>query len=364
MNEINLIAPISETGYGYASINIIKALNKKIKVNLYPVSSEGDLHKEEFIKSSLNNKNFKSKDNPCLLIFGQGDLYRFVGKNQHIGMCFFELDRFTDSEKDSLLHCDKIFVPSTWAKNIIIKELKQFKNNIGDYVFVVPLGVDREIFYENDKEKFIHSSTIFYNCGKWERRKGQDFLKTCFEEAFEKNDNVELWMQCHNFFIGHDNNKTWENFFLSGKLGSKVKIIPRLKTHKDVANIMNKIDCGIFPARAEGWNLELLEVMACGKHVITSNYSAHTEFCNYDNSLLFDVEELEQAYDGLWNNGQGFWAKFGNKQKDQVIKHMRDIHDKKQNNMLDVNKNGIQTSKDFSWDATAEKIIKILFNQT
>ena len=31
MNELNLIAPISETGYGIASFNIIKALSKKIK---------------------------------------------------------------------------------------------------------------------------------------------------------------------------------------------------------------------------------------------------------------------------------------------------------------------------------------------
>lgn len=364
MTEINVIAPISETGYGIASLNIIKALERKIKVNLYPAVSESDLIKDPSYINCVKNKSFKNKENPCLLIFGQGELHRFVGKKQHVGMCFFELDRFTEHEKDSLLHCDKILVASKWAKDIVIKELKPLKNNIEDIVYVVPLGVDREVFHENVTENANRKTTVFYNCGKWERRKGHDFLKSCFEEAFTEDDDVELWMQCHNFFIGNDNNKTWENFYLNGKLGSKVKIISRIKNHADVGKIMNNIDCGVFPARAEGWNLELLEVLACGKHIITSNYSGHTEFCNNTNSLIFEINELEQAFDGLWNFGQGYWGRLGDKQKQQIIEHMRFIHNKKQNNTLTQNTSGIQTSKEFSWDATADKIIQAIFNQT
>ena len=63
---------------------------------------------------------------------------------------------------------------------------------------------------------------------------------------------------------------------------------------------MSKVDVGIFPSRAEGWNLEILELMSCGKHIITTNYSAHTEFCNKENALLVDIDELETAYDGKW----------------------------------------------------------------
>lgn len=364
MIELNVIAPISETGYGIASFNIIKALEKKIKVNLYPAVSESDLIKDSSYINCVKNKSFKSKENPCLLIFGQGELHRFIGKKQHVGMCFFELDRFTDQEKDSLLHCDKILVASKWAKAIVVKELKPLKEDIEKIVYVVPLGVDREVFHENTGDKIDYKTTIFYNCGKWERRKGHDFLKSCFEEAFNENDNVELWMQCHNFFIGNENNKAWENFYLSGKLGNKIKIIPRLKSHSDVGKIMKNIDCGIFPARAEGWNLELLEVLACGKHIITSNYSGHTEFCNKENSLMFEINELEQAFDGLWNFGQGYWGKLGEKQKQQIIDHMRSIHRKKQDGNLKENISGIQTSKEFSWDATADKIIDAIFNQT
>lgn len=366
MFNLNVVASLSETGYGVASLNIIKALSKKIKVNLYPAFHVHDIdsNKNKIIANSIANKSFKHKDNPCLLIFGQNELHRFVGKKQHIGMPFFELDRFTDQEKDSLLHCDLIFVASKWAKQIVIKELKLLKPDIENCVHVVPLGVDREVFYENQSSEQLHKTTIFYNCGKWERRKGHDFLVHCFNEAFTESDDVQLWMQCHNMFIGNDNNKVWERYYQSSRLGRKIKIIPRLKESSDVAGVMNTIDCGIFPARAEGWNLELLEVLACGKHIITSNYSGHTEFCNDKNSLLFEIDELEEAFDGVWNNGQGYWGKLGDKQKKQIVKYMQEIHQKKQNNTLGKNESGIQTSKEFSWDATADKIINIIFNQT
>ena len=68
---------------------------------------------------------------------------------------------------------------------------------------------------------------------------------------------------------------------------------------------MSQTDCGVFPARAEGWNLELLEMMSCGKNVIATNYSSHTEFCNSENCMLVETTELEDAHDGKWFRGQG-----------------------------------------------------------
>ena len=73
------------------------------------------------------------------------------------------------------------------------------------------------------------------------------------------------------------------------EIGHKVRFIDRVGTHQEVYNIMSRVDCGVFPSRAEGWNLELLELMACGKHVITTDYSAHTEFCTEENAMLIPI---------------------------------------------------------------------------
>ena len=120
---------------------------------------------------------------------------------------------------------------------------------------------------------------------------------------------------------------------------------------------MSQVDCGVFPSRGEGWNLELLEMMSCGKHVIATDYSAHTEFCTKDNAGLVTITSLESAFDNKWFFGQGNWAKIGDHQIfDLNMKMQRFILDKKGT----VNKAGIETAKRFSWQNTAKTIMETI----
>ena len=142
-------------------------------------------------------------------------------------------------------------------------------------------------------------------------------------------------------------------------MGEKIRIIPRQPNQRDVYNIMNQSDCGVFPARAEGWNLELLEMMSCGKTVIATNYSAHTEFCNSDNSLLIDTNDLEGAEDGVFFSGShGEWASFSESSKEQTIEHMRSVHRLKNSDPHGLlNSDGIKTANQFTWQNSAQELI-------
>ena len=142
-------------------------------------------------------------------------------------------------------------------------------------------------------------------------------------------------------------------------MGNRVKIIPKQKSQISVADIMKSTDCGVFPARAEGWNLELLEMMACGKHVIATDYSGHTEFCDDDNCMLIETDTLEEANDEKWFTGQGEWAHIGDKQIDLIAAYMRDIHALKQGGHLEENAIGVETAKRFSWENSAKQIMSI-----
>ena len=95
--------------------------------------------------------------------------------------------------------------------------------------------------------------------------------------------------------------------------------------------------------------------MSCGKHVISTDYSAHTEFCNADNCNLVDITNLEPAQDGVWFHGHGKWASIGSQQKDQIVEHMRKIHRIKQEGDLPQNIEGIKTARQFSWQNSAKK---------
>jgi glycosyltransferase involved in cell wall biosynthesis len=345
-----LQAPINSLGYGVAGYNVAKQLAKKIDdLTIFPIGQpEPELYQELAQYDWRNQEEEFSWDDSCLKIWHQNGLHEMVGRELRVGFPIFELNQFTKEEKLSIRSCNQIYVCSKWAKDIV-------ENETGHkFVSIVPLGVDRSIFHENNSVK--RPATIFFNCGKWEIRKGHDIIKECFEKAFTQNDNVELWMMCENPFLGEKNND-WINYYKSSSLANKIRFIPRQKSHRDVYNIMRQVDVGVFPVRAEGWNLELLELLSCGKHVITTDYSGHTEFTNRSNSRIINTGKLEPAQDGIWFHGQGNWAKLGDPQKDQLITHMRELHQQKKDSELDINLAGIETAIKFSWENTAEEIL-------
>lgn len=356
---MNIISPINQLGYGVTGLNIVKALRKMQPVSLWPIGQPQVTNEEDsfIVRDSINNAHFFEEDDPCIRIWHQHDMAQFVGRGTKIGFPIFELDQFKAMERHHLNSVDKLFVCSQWAKEVCINDqIKPHNATIyDDAISVIPLGVDTEIFKPCDIKP---GPTIFFNCGKWEVRKGHDILVEIFNKAFTDDDNVELWMMCSNPFLSEEEDKAWKKKYAYSNLGHKVKFINRVNTQDEVYNIMAHVDCGVFPSKAEGWNLEPLELMACGKHVIITNYSAHTEFCNKQNSLLIDINQMEPAYDGKWFDGKtGSWAQIGNDQIEQAVNHMRSIHNLKKENALQINSNGIKTAQHFTWENTAKEIV-------
>lgn len=343
-----LQAPINSLGYGVAGYNIAKQLAKlKGDITLFPTGQpEPELY-EELVQYDWRNKQDINWQEDCLKIWHQNGLHEMVGQKYRMGFPIFELDRFTPEEKKSMDSCD-LMVCSKWAKDVIQEQL-------GKTAAVAPLGVDRSIFNENNNVS--RPVTIFFNCGKWEIRKGHQELLQAFNKAFQAKDNVELWMMCENPFLGPDGNKQWMDYYKNSPLGNKIRFIPRQKSHRDVYNIMRQVDVGVFPVKAEGWNLELLELLSCGKNVITTNYSGHTEFTDITNSNIVNIDQMELAQDGVWFHGQGYWAKIGDAQIDQMVSHMRYLHKLKQDGELALNIAGIETAIEFSWENTAKEIL-------
>jgi len=357
---MNIISPINQLGYGVTGLNIVKELRKKRAVSLWPIGQPQVTNREdsEILQDSIKNAHFFDATDPCIRIWHQHDMAQFVGNGTKIGFPIFELDTFSARERHHLNSLDRLFVCSQWAKEVcLMNGIKPRQASLhDDAINVIPLGVDTEIFKPCDPK---HGPTIFFNCGKWEIRKGHDVLVEIFNKAFTDDDNVELWMMCSNPFLSEKEDQEWKKKYAYSNIGHKVKFINRVDTQHEVYNIMTQVDCGIFPSKAEGWNLEPLELMSCGKHVIITNYSAHTEFCNNNNSHLIDVDKMEPAYDGKWFNGKvGSWAHIGQNQIDQAIEHMRAVYKLKKENALQVNVCGINTSQKFTWENTAKEILE------
>jgi glycosyltransferase involved in cell wall biosynthesis len=330
-------------------------VRNKVNVHYFPIGpiiSENrflDELKPYFNQEMIVARNSSETDSaPCLKIWHQHDLAHFIGNGEHIGFPIFELDKFTKRELSHLNSCDRLIVCSDWAKNIL------FANDIIEpAINVVPLGYDPEIFTPTTEVE--PGTFVFANFGKWEVRKGHDILATAFSSAFSQDDDVELWMFPHNQHLNKYQQDSWEQFYYRSKLGSKIKIFPRQPDQSALANYMKRIHCGVFPSRAEGWNLEALECLACGKQVIATNRSAHTEFLTKENSTLIDMTETETAYDGVFFNGQGNWGKFSNDTIEQLVEAMRFAY-----NNRSVNTQGIADSKELTWEKAGQKLVSVL----
>ena len=344
--RINLQAPINQLGYGVAGTNILKALQAQdVEVSFFPIGQPQVTNQADAdaVRKGMETAQTFDPQAPCIKIWHQNQMAERIGSGKFIGFPIFELDTFSDLEKHHLDACDELMVCSKWAKVIVDKI------GLDVATHVVPLGVDAELFPPAPVRQ--DEKTIFFNCGKWEIRKGHDILINAFKKVLQHEHDAELWMMCQNPFNSPEEENRWQKLYSH----PNVRIIPRAETQAEVYNIMSQVDCGVFPSRGEGWNLELLEMMSCGKHVIATDYSAHTEFCTKDNAGLVTIRDVEPAFDNKWFFGQGNWAKIEDHQIfDLNMKMQRFILDKKGT----ANKAGIETAKRFSWNNTAKTIME------
>ena len=201
-HSINLACPINQLGYGVSGLNITKALIElKQDVALQPIGAiEAPEEYTSILKAAIGAGRTPDWKAPCIRMWHQHDMSQFIGSGTKYGFPIFELDRFSDLELHHLHYLDNWMVASEWAKEIMVESLSHIRGEdyVKEHTYVIPLGVDRDIF----KESISHrKETIFFNCGKWEVRKGHDILVEAFNKAFNEDDDVELWMMCDNPFF-------------------------------------------------------------------------------------------------------------------------------------------------------------------
>lgn len=354
--NINFFSAIGYTGYGVAGVNFLRQLyDKQHNVTLFPM---GQINAENQEDAAACFKSFEKQEDydknaPCLKIWHQFDLGARIGTGKFFAFPFFELTDLTKKEIHHLNNTDHIIVTCEWAKKVLEN------NGINKTIDIVPLGVNVSLFDHTIKPSLKDPKKyVFMNIGKWEIRKGHDILVNLFNETFSEEDDVELWINGSSSEAAFSSQELeyWHSLYMNSKLKDKIKIFPRLNSQEEVAQLMSYADCGIFPSRAEGWNLELLEMMAMNKPVITTNYSAHTAFCNEKNSFLVEITDLELANDNKYFRNFGKWAKIGNKEIDQFKEFMRHAY----KNRINTNTSGLEMAEKLSWSNATDTLIQCI----
>lgn len=350
--HVNITGSFNSTSYGGVLVNVCKALVEcQHEVTYFPLHhmaiEEQVVRNYEDLWRQVTSSTFDMTA-PCLKIWHQNDLAMRVGKGLMAAFSFFELDRLKPIEIAHMASQDVMLVASHWAKEVC--------ENSGVKAQVAPLGVDTNIFRPVDLEtKIINREQIqlpnkytFYMGGKFEVRKGHDVILDLFQRAFPNNDDVQLIINSWSPNLSVEDNQEWARML---EQDNRVIVIKtRFPSQYDLSRLMSCVDCGIFPSKAEGWNLPALECLAMHIPVILNNYSAHTEFSEYCTAI--EPKGMATAFDGIWFDGQcGQWSVID---EDGFVEAMRDhFYGNITHQVNDV-------SEKFTWHSSAQQIVKIL----
>jgi autotransporter strand-loop-strand O-heptosyltransferase len=175
---------------------------------------------------------------------------------------------------NKLKEFDEVWVPSEWQKTCMIKQGYP-KNKIE----IVPEGVDDKTFFP---EKLFNPLTNdgrfkFFLAGRWDYRKSTKEIIETFLKTFDKNEPVDLIVSIDNPFSNDGLSSTEERLEKFGFTDERIKVL-HFPKREDYVSLLKSVNCFVSCARSEGWNLPLIESMACGTPSIYSNCSGQLEF--------------------------------------------------------------------------------------
>jgi GT2 family glycosyltransferase len=299
------------TGYAMSSQAIIKALddasvNIQYKYVYGPNSPFPVPEKEDMQHNRLNVicKRPFAKKPKVSVVYGQGDVFEKNQGKYKIGFTMLEVDGFPQEWIRQANKMDEVWVPSEFNKQTLLNcGLKR-------PIYKIPLGVDCDYF--NPQIKSVRNNNndyVFFTNIEWGERKNPQMQLQQFNKTFKASDDVCLIAKLNNRDPSINLQNEIKKLNLKSTGGRIYFIINRVFDFYQLPLLYRSIDCYITAGRGEGWDMPLMEAMACGIPCIATNWGAHQEFVNTENSYLLDITGTIPAqakcpyYDGFnWAN--------------------------------------------------------------
>jgi len=249
----------------------------------------------------------------------------------------WETTRLPEHEQELCETTTFVWTPSSWGRrNLIANGIEPNR------IAVVPEGVDVDFFRPEPRARTGPFRFLFV--GKWETRKFVDGLVRAFADEFSAREDVELVLHAHNVYVaGFSLKKSIAHLGIA----NHVKLRPSMTTTRtSLRKLYQSADCFVFPTRAEGWGLPILEAMACHVPAIVTRYGAPLDFVTEDNGYLLDVEHMVDARCETFSIDTGQWA-------EPDSRHLRFLMRQAFENPRQVREKGAVAGRDaqrFSWD--------------
>lgn len=235
-------------------------------------------------------------------------------------------------------------------------------------VRVVPPGVDHAIFTpEGPKlELATRKSFRFLFVGAPVPRKGADILLAAYRRAFGPEDDVCLVIKDHPHDLFYEGAALRDRVLAATRDGGgpEVEYICELLPAERLAALYRACDAGVFPYRAEGFCLPILEAMAAGLPSIVPRFGAALDYCSARTSLLMDVRRirlpvgLSMEINTLGFREQVEEVEFCETPVDVLAEHMRRAAATPPARLARLARAGVRVARRrFSWEASATRLL-------
>jgi glycosyltransferase involved in cell wall biosynthesis len=283
-------------------------------------------------------------------------------KGIHIVWAVFESEKLPARYIEFLNRkADHVWVPSRWGRGILVS------NGVAaERIDVVPEGVDARLFHSHLRSSQDRSGQPFrfLMVGKFEKRKAYSELLAAFKQAFGNSPSVELVIKA-DYFMDLERGKTELPHLLASLGLSNVKLYWGNWPRERLFGLYNYCDAFVFPSRAEGWGMPLLEAAASGMPVIATSYSGQTEFLEHMESSLakidFTLERIEDAdFSRFWPCADGDLGRWATPSVASLVAGMVAVKENYATYSAAARSNSRVLREKFNWDVAADNAVDLL----
>lgn len=197
-----------------------------------------------------------------------------------------------------------IITVSNFAKEEIMEELNLESKEIS----VIYHGYDDNLFFRQSGSK-----DYFFHVSVYQPKKNVDKIIEAYQQIKDSN-KLPFIIVCPNY-----PNKIADE---------KIQLITTMVDSKQIAKYLKSAYAFVFPSIHESFGMPLLEAMACGVPVITSNSTACKEIAS-DAAILVNPNEATEIRNAM-----------------QLLMNDKNLHDS-------LSKNALEKASMFSWEKSA-----------
>lgn len=250
---------------------------------------------------------------------------------------------------------DAVWVPSRWGHDVLVASGVDSAR-----IDVVPEGVNPHRFHPFMRDLMSQSKRPFrfLAVGKFEERKSYRELFSAFKSIFKNDPAIQLVVKADFFADPKETERELQTLIDSEGLTNAQPVWGAMSSD-ELLGLYSMSDALVFPSRAEGWGLPLIEALASGLPAITTEYSGHSEFLstipNYFTRINHDLEVIsDPGYLRFWPGLTGSGARWGAPNVESISRGMLSVFESKevwQQRAIEASR---RIRENFSWTKAAD----------